>query len=106
MARSPNSSSVPEWNYRLIQCYGGNRDGFEEAIRHYFDQEIAIRAKNRPCSNLESYVSGIDKKFDDYVKFAEKLGLDHAEVSDGSIVMPHDEKCNYISKLSKKTLMT
>jgi phosphosulfolactate synthase len=40
-------------------------------------------------------------KFDDYVKFAEKLKVDHAEVSDGSIVMDHGKKCEYINKLSK-----
>lgn len=38
---------------------------------------------------------------DDYIKFATKLKLDHAEVSDGSINMNHDEKCEYIRKLSK-----
>src|SRR5574337_50830 len=36
---------------------------------------------------------------DDYIKFAQKLKLDHAEVSDGSINMDHDEKCEYIRKL-------
>lgn len=43
----------------------------------------------------------IRKKFDDYIKFIEKLKLDHAEVSDGSIEMDHGQKCEYISKLSK-----
>jgi phosphosulfolactate synthase len=38
---------------------------------------------------------------DDYIRFATKLKLDHAEVSDGSIIMNHDEKCEYIRKLSK-----
>lgn len=38
---------------------------------------------------------------DEYIRFANKLKLDHAEVSDGSIVMNHDEKCEYIRKLSK-----
>lgn len=40
-------------------------------------------------------------KFDDYQKFIESYGLDTAEVSDGSINMNHDSKCNFISKLSK-----
>ena len=39
--------------------------------------------------------------FDDYQKLITKLKLDCAEVSDGSIVMPHDKKCEYINKLSK-----
>jgi phosphosulfolactate synthase len=38
---------------------------------------------------------------DDYMRFANKLKLDHVEVSDGSINMDHDEKCGYINKLSK-----
>jgi len=40
-------------------------------------------------------------KFDDYQKFIESYGLDTAEVSDGSINMNHESKCNFISKLSK-----
>ena len=39
-------------------------------------------------------------KFDDYQKFIESYGLDTAEVSDGSINMDHDSKCNFISNLS------
>ena len=40
-------------------------------------------------------------RFDDYQKFVDKMGLDLCEVSDGSIVIPQDEKCEYISKLAK-----
>lgn len=40
-------------------------------------------------------------KFDDYVKFIDKLKIDHVEVSDGSIVMDHGKKCEYINKLAK-----
>ncbi|MCC6837665.1 MAG: phosphosulfolactate synthase [Bacteroidia bacterium] len=39
--------------------------------------------------------------FDDYRKLLDKLKLECAEVSDGSIVMQHDKKCEYINKLSK-----
>jgi phosphosulfolactate synthase len=39
--------------------------------------------------------------FDDYRKLIDKFKLDLAEVSDGSINIPHDEKCKYIEKLSK-----
>ena len=38
---------------------------------------------------------------DEYMKFCNKLKLDHVEVSDGSINMNHNEKCDYIHKLSK-----
>lgn len=39
--------------------------------------------------------------FDDYMKLIDKLKLNSAEVSDGSIHMPHDQKCEYIHKLAK-----
>lgn len=39
--------------------------------------------------------------FDDYMKLLDKLKLNAAEVSDGSIEMPHDKKCEYIQKLAK-----
>ena len=38
--------------------------------------------------------------FDEYRKLIDKYGLDTAEVSDGSMVIPHDEKLNYIRLLS------
>ncbi len=40
-------------------------------------------------------------QFDDFLRLLEKYRLDYAEVSDGSIVLPHEEKCDYIAKVSK-----
>lgn len=40
-------------------------------------------------------------QFDDYVKLIQDFGLDTVEVSDGSIIIPHAEKCGYIEKLAK-----
>lgn len=40
-------------------------------------------------------------QFDDYCRILDKYGLEYAEVSDGSITIEHDVKCEYISKLSK-----
>ena len=48
---------------------------------------------------LEAFI--IRNKFDDYLRFAQSLKLEMAEVSDGSIVLPHEKKCEYINKLSK-----
>jgi phosphosulfolactate synthase len=48
---------------------------------------------------LEAYV--VRGKVDDYIKVLEKYELTHAEISDGSIVLPHDLKCKLIKKLSK-----
>jgi phosphosulfolactate synthase len=54
---------------------------------------------------LEAFI--IRKKFDDYLRLMDKLKLTHAEVSDGSIEIPHAEKLEYIHKLSKKvTVLT
>lgn len=39
--------------------------------------------------------------FDDYRRLLDKFGLDMTEVSDGSIEIPHDLKCEMINKLSK-----
>ncbi len=39
--------------------------------------------------------------FDEYIRAIESLGITHAEVSDGSLEMPHDEKCKYIERLSQ-----
>jgi phosphosulfolactate synthase len=39
--------------------------------------------------------------FEDYRKLVADLGLAMAEVSDGSITMPHDQKCGYIRTLAQ-----
>jgi phosphosulfolactate synthase len=40
-------------------------------------------------------------RFDDYRKYMDKYKMEYVEVSDGSIQMEHDVKCELISKLSK-----
>jgi phosphosulfolactate synthase len=40
-------------------------------------------------------------QFDDYCRLLDKYKLEHAEVSDGSIEIAHEVKCEYIQKLSK-----
>lgn len=44
----------------------------------------------------------IRNQFDDYRRTIDKYGLTYAEVSDGSIEMDHDAKCECISKLSEQ----
>ena len=43
----------------------------------------------------------IRNQFDDFVAICKDYGLTHVEVSDGSITIPHAEKCGYIEKLTK-----
>lgn len=44
----------------------------------------------------------IRNQFDEFRRVLEKYKVEFAEVSDGSIDIPHDEKCEYIRKLSEQ----
>jgi phosphosulfolactate synthase len=44
----------------------------------------------------------IRNQFEDYRKVLDKFNLSFAEVSDGSIDLDHDKKCDYIQKLSEQ----
>ncbi len=48
---------------------------------------------------FEAFV--IRNQFDDYIAMCKDFGVDYMEVSDGSITIPHAEKCGYIEKLIK-----
>lgn len=59
-------------------------------------------------ANIKVYLGGtlfeafiVRNMFDDYRKLLDKLKLKAAEVSDGSIEMNHDKKCEYINILAK-----
>ncbi|RYY59982.1 MAG: phosphosulfolactate synthase [Chitinophagaceae bacterium] len=43
----------------------------------------------------------IRNQFEDYISTCRDFGIDYMEVSDGSITIPHAEKCGYIEKLTK-----
>src|SRR6202008_83793 len=43
----------------------------------------------------------IRNQFDDYIRICKEFGIRYMEVSDGSITIPHAEKCGYIEKLTK-----
>ncbi|WP_020528507.1 phosphosulfolactate synthase [Flexithrix dorotheae] len=66
-------------------------------------EKLAIYKEN----NIPVYLGGtlfeafiVRNQFDEYRKVLDKFGLSHAEVSDGSIELPHEKKCEYIQKLS------
>lgn len=68
------------------------------------DKKIQLYQKaGIPCylggTLFEAFV--IRDQFEDYVKLVEKYKLEHIEVSDGSITIDHDLKCEYIQKLTK-----
>lgn len=43
----------------------------------------------------------IRNQFDDYISICKEYHINYMEVSDGSITIPHAEKCGYIEKLTK-----
>lgn len=43
----------------------------------------------------------IRNQFEEYIKICKEFGVSFMEVSDGSITIPHAEKCGYIEKLCK-----
>lgn len=43
----------------------------------------------------------IRNQFEDYISVCRDFGINYMEVSDGSITIPHAEKCGYIEKLTK-----
>jgi len=47
----------------------------------------------------------IRDQFDDFQKTLDKFDLDYVEVSDGSLDMDHDVKCEYIRKLAKNKVV-
>lgn len=64
------------------------------------------------AANIPVYFGGtlfeaflIRNQFDDYVKTIRDYGITWMEVSDGSITIPHAEKCGYIEQLTKHGLV-
>jgi phosphosulfolactate synthase len=75
----------------------------------YITPHLSEKIKLYQKANIKVYLGGtlfeafiVRNMFDDYIKLMDKLNLDCAEVSDGSIEMPHKKKCEYIHKLSKR----
>ena len=68
------------------------------------DEKIKLYQNNGiPCyfggTLFEAFV--IRDQFNDFMKVVDKYSLEHVEVSDGSITMNHDEKCDFIQRISK-----
>jgi phosphosulfolactate synthase len=68
----------------------------DKKISIYRDAGIAIYFGG---TLLEAFL--IRNQLNDYIKLVEKYKMEHLEVSDGSIIMPHEKKCQLIRKLSK-----
>jgi phosphosulfolactate synthase len=74
------------------------------AVTANLREKIEIyRAQNIPVyfggTLFEAFL--VRNQFDDYLQVVKDYGIEHVEVSDGSITIPHNEKCGYIEKLAK-----
>lgn len=74
----------------------------------YVTPNLAEKVKLYQDANIPCYFGGtlfeafyIREQLDDYKKVLEKYNLQHCEISDGSVSMDHDKKCEIISDFSK-----
>jgi phosphosulfolactate synthase len=69
----------------------------KEKLKLYSDADLPVYLGG---TLFEAFV--IRNQFDDYQRVLDDYGLKFAEISDGSIDIPHDMKCDYIRKLSQQ----
>lgn len=74
----------------------------------YVTNDLAKKIAIYKEANIKTYLGGTlfeafiaRNMFDDYRKLLDKFKIETCEVSDGSINLPHDKKCEYISTLAK-----
>ena len=74
----------------------------------YVSKDLQKKINIYKEAGLKVYVGGtlfeafvVRGMFDDYRRLMDRFGLDTCEVSDGSIVLEHEKKCEYISTLAK-----
>lgn len=68
----------------------------DEKLKIYHDAGIPVYFGG---TLFEAFI--VRNQFDEYCRILDKYKLQYAEVSDGSIEIEHEEKCEYIRKLSK-----
>jgi phosphosulfolactate synthase len=70
--------------------------GVKEKVRIYQDAGIKVYVGG---TLFEAFL--IRGKYDDYRRYIDHLGLDSVEISDGSMVIEHHKKCDYIRDLAR-----
>ena len=75
-------------------------NGIKEKIRFYKQHDIRVFVGGLL---FEAYVAR--GQFKDYLKLMEELELNWFEVSDGSLTLTHEEKCDYIRMLKEKGIV-
>jgi phosphosulfolactate synthase len=96
----------------LIETAGSNTDIVKLGwATSYVSPNLDAKLKLYKDAGIPVYFGGtlfeafiVRNQFDDYRRLLDKYQLQHAEVSDGSITIPHDVKCEYIHQL--KTQVT
>src|SRR5918997_1636177 len=68
----------------------------EEKLEVYRSYEIPIYFGG---TLFEAFL--VRNQFDDYIAVCKDYGISYMEVSDGSVTIPHAEKCGYIEKLTQ-----
>jgi phosphosulfolactate synthase len=94
----------------LIETAGSNTDIVKLGwATSYVSPNLDQKLKIYKDAGIPVYFGGtlfeafiVRNQFDDYRRLLDKYQLQHAEVSDGSITIPHDVKCEYIHKLKSQ----
>ena len=81
---------------KLGWCTSYLTSKLKEKIKLYRDAGIPLYLGG---TLFEAFI--IRNQFEEYLKTLNKYGIEYVEVSDGSIELPHDEKCEYIRTLAK-----
>lgn len=68
----------------------------EEKLKVYRDAGVNVYFGG---TLFEAFI--VRNQFEDFLRMLDRYKLDYAEVSDGSVVLEHEEKCRYISRLSE-----
>ena len=69
----------------------------EKKISTYLDAGIALYFGG---TLFEAYL--MRGQMEDYIASVKSFGMTHVEISDGSITIPHNEKCKYIERFAKE----
>lgn len=75
----------------------------------YITKNLKVKLAMYKEADIKCYLGGtlfeafaVRNMFDDYRRLLDKLNLEYAEVSDGCIHIPEDQKLGYISKLAEQ----
>lgn len=93
----------------LVETAGGLIDFLKLGFgTSYVNQNVKKKIALYKKHGLSVYPGGtlfeafaIRNQFDDFRRFLDKLGFNAVEISDGSMEIDHEKKCEYIHELSK-----